>query len=188
MADRGASSAFIAELLKSTTSPCYLIEAWLDDGVIRMTDAWSAVTWNGNTYMAQGHFLNFSGLTETADLQIPNLTCTLSAVDQSWVSVVLTKPFIDRRFVIYKAFLDYTSMAMISSPIIIFDGRMDNSVIADSPSGSCSVQITATSQWGDFDRKSGRHTNPQEQQVFFPGDKFFDYVAQLNKSVKWGAA
>ena len=185
--DRGASAGFITELLKSTNSPCFLVETYFDDGTIRVTDAWRNIDWGGNTYTANGHFLSFDGLTETAELQVPNLTLTVSAVDQVWISTALTKQYIDRRMVIYKAFLDYTQ-DVISSPIIIFDGRMDSMAVADSPDGKCTVAISATSQWGDFDRKAGRHTNPQEQQVFFPGDRFFEYVANLNKEIKWGAA
>ena len=41
--DRQADSTFIAELLKSTNSPCFLIEARFDDGTVYMTDAWKPV-------------------------------------------------------------------------------------------------------------------------------------------------
>ena len=185
--DRGASAAFLTELVKSTNSPCYLLDVFFDDGTVRMTDAWRAVSYGGNTYTAQGHFLNFNGLTETAELQVPNLSVTVSAVDQTWVSIALTKAYINRRIVLYKAFLDYTQ-ALITSPVIIFEGTLDGMSVADSPDGKCSVQVTATSQWGDFERRPGRHTNPQEQQITFPSDKFFDYCAQLNKDIRWGAA
>jgi len=185
--DRGASSPFIAELLKSTNSPCFLVEAYFDDGVIRMTDAWRDVAWNGSTFVANGQYLGFDGLTETADLQVPNVTLTVSSVDQTWIATALTKPYLDRRLVIYKGFLDYTQ-SVVSLPIPIFDGRMDGMVIADNPGGKCTLVVSATSQWGDFDRRPGRHTNPSEQQVFFPGDLFFQYCSQLNKDIKWGAA
>ncbi len=185
--DRGASVAFLAELVKSTNAPCFLLEVYFDDGTVFMTDAWKAVTYGGNSYSAQGHFLNFTGLTETADLQVPSVSMSLSAVDQSWISIALTKHYIDRKIIIRKAFLDYTQ-ALISSPVIVFQGGMDGMVVADSPGGTCTVGITATSQWGDFERTPGRHTNSQEQQQFFPGDTFFDYCPQLNKQIRWGAA
>lgn len=184
--DRSATPAFVAELLKSTNSPCYLVDAFFDDGTISMTDAWRPVLWNGTTYTANGHFLSFDGLTETAELQVPSLTLTVAAVDQAWIATALTKPYLDRRLVIYKAFLDYVQ-AVVSSPIVIFDGRLDGMVVADSPDGKCTVAVTATSQWGDFQRTPGRHTNPAEQQVFFPGDQFFQYCSNLNKQIKWGA-
>lgn len=184
--DRGAQAGFLAELVKSVNSPCYLLDVSFDDGAVRMTDAWRAVTFNSNTYTAQGHFMTFNGLTESAELQVPNLSITISSVDRAWVSIALTKAYINRKLVLYKAFLDYTQ-GLISSPIIIFEGSLDGMSVSDSPDGKCSVQVTATSQWGDFERRPGRHTNPQEQQVIFPGDKFFDYCAQLNKEIRWGA-
>jgi hypothetical protein len=187
MADRGASVAFLAELVKSTNSPCFLVSVYFDDGTISMTNAWKDVVFGGITYSAQGHFIGFDGLTETSDLQVPSVTISLSSVDQVWIAAALTKQYLDRRIVIYKAFLDYTQAA-ITSPVIIFDGRMDSMAVSDSPDGKCTIGISATSQWGDFERCPGRHTNDAEQQVFFAGDKFFEYCGQLNKQIKWGSA
>ena len=50
--DRGASTEFIAELLKSSNQPVYLVEVAFDDGTIRMTDAWINVMWSGNAFTA----------------------------------------------------------------------------------------------------------------------------------------
>ena len=184
--NRGASGAFLAELAKNTNSPCWMAELYFDGGTDRVTDAWKSISWGGHTYTAGGSMLSFSGLSETIDLQIPNVTLTVSGVDQTYVSVALSTPFMDRRLVIYKAFLDYTQ-SVITNPVAVFDGRMDSMSISDEPGGTSTVTIAATSQWGDFDRRPGRHTNSAEQQVFFPGDKFFDYCSQLNKEIRWGA-
>lgn len=188
MADRGASAAFLAELLKSTSAPCWLVDAYFDDGTISLTDAWRPITWGGRTYTANGHFLSFSGLTETAELQVPQLTLTLSAVDQVWISIALTKNYVDRRLVISRAFIDYTTAAVtpIASPVS-FEYRMDGMNIADDPNGECTVAVTASSHFGDFERRAGRHTNSSEHQVFFPGDLFFDYASNLNREIRWGA-
>ena len=184
--DRSASAAFLAELVKSTNAPCFLVSAYFDDGTISMTDAWRAVTWTGQTYTAQGHFLGFDGLSETTELQASNLTLTLSAVDQVWISAALTKPCIDRRLTIHKAFLDYTQ-AVITSPVLIFDGSMNDMLVNDAPDGKCTVSISAVNAWGDFESTPGRHTNNAEQQVFFAGDRFFEFCGQINKQIKWGA-
>lgn len=212
--DRGASSAFLTELLKSKSEPCWLVEVYFDDGTIRMTDAWRDIVWGaeiwfndinlyfnnntiawnrknypqGNTYVAQGHFLGFSGLSETLDMRIPTVNLSLSAVDQTWIAIALTKQYIDRRLVIYKAFIDYVN-GVVSSPVIVFDGRMDGMPISDDPdAGKCIITVSATNQWSDFERRPGRHTNDQEQQILFSGDKFFEFSSQINKQSKWGAA
>ena len=185
--DRGASSEFIAEILKSSNQPVYLVEVWFDDGTIRMTDAWINVLWSTNTYTANGHFLGFSGLSETSDMSIPNVTVQVSAVDQTWISIALSKPYIDRRIAIYKAFLDYR-LAIISNPLLVFDGRIDSMEISDDPNnGTCTIAVTASSQWVDFQRTPGRHTNDPEEQIWFPGDRGFQFVTNINREIKWGS-
>lgn len=184
--DRGATAAFLTELLKSTNSPCFLVDVYFDDGIISLTDAWRAVSFGGRSYTANGHFLGFTGLTETAELQVPSVNVSISSVDQGWISIALTKPYLDRRLVIYKAFLDYTQ-SVVTSPVIVFDGRLDGMTINDSPDGKCDVGVVATSLWGDFYRKPGRHTNTQEQNVFFAGDRIFEYCSNLNRQIKWGS-
>ena len=183
--DRAASPAFIEELLKSTNSPCFLLHMAFDDADVRLTDAWRNVSFAGNTFTANGHFLDFAGLSESAQLQIPSVTVTASGLDPQWVAVALNARYLDLPLQIYRAYLDYTQ-ALITSPVLIFEGRMDGLVISDDPSGKCTCVITAGNQFADFERKAGRHTNSEEQLSFFNGDLFFENCGALNKQIKWG--
>jgi hypothetical protein len=101
-------------------------------------------------------------------MSIPNVTVQVSAVDQTWISIALSKPYIDRRIAIYKAFLDYR-LAIISNPLLVFDGRIDSMEISDDPNnGTCTIAVTASSQWVDFQRTPGRHTIPSLRAVLNP--------------------
>jgi hypothetical protein len=101
------------------------------------------------------------------------------------VAVALNARYLDRPLQIFRAYLDYTQ-ALISSPVLIFEGRMDGLVISDDPSGKCTCVITASNQFADFERKAGRHTNSEEQLSIFNGDLFFENCGALNKQIKWG--
>jgi hypothetical protein len=187
MADRGLSAAYLTELLQSRNQPCYLVQAQFDDISYYLTDAWRDIVWNGATWVANGQFLDFDGLTETYDMQIPRVTVSVSAVDQSWIAIGLSKPYLGRPLRIYKALIDYTQ-AVITSPGLIFEGRMDGFTIQDDPmAGKCQLVMEVSSQWADFQRMPGRHTNHQDEQIFFPGDDGFKFVAGLaNLNLTWG--
>ena len=78
---------------------------------------------------------------------------------------------------------------VVIDPIAIFDGRADSPMIEEDPdSGKCVVVLAAAQHWVDFERRPGRHTNHEEQQIWFPGDKGFEFVSGLNREIKWGAA
>jgi hypothetical protein len=183
---RGASPAVQAEAAKSASQPVHLFELYLDGAHTFATDAYRTLVWNGNTYVADGHFLSFDQVEETADLKVSQTRVTLSGVDQSVIADVLLHEYVDRRLVIRKAFLGADENVLVD-PVPILDARCDAPEIAEDPdSGMCTVSISVSSHWVDFERKPGRHTNHQEQQIWFPGDLGFEYVSELNKEIKWG--
>lgn len=187
MSDRNATAAVIAEIGKSKNQPFHLFDIVFDTTPIYITDAYTTIIWGGKTYTALGHLLGFSDIEESSELQVSSLTAQLSGVDQSLISAVLSEYYIDRPLRIYKGFFD-VNMAVIAEPVLIFEGRMDSPVIEENPDdGTCKVAITASSAWVDFERMSGRHTNHEEQQIFFPGDLGFQYSSEVVKDITWGA-
>lgn len=192
--NRGSSAAVQAEWAKTQNEPAHLVEVRFDaadGGSVYLTDSWRNVVYNGNTYAALGHMLGFEGLVESVDLRITDLTLRLSGVDQTWISIVLSKQYIDRRLLLYQMFFDQTTEQLIVSPVVIHDGRMDEPTIDEDPAtGKCVVQIKARDQFADFERLSGRHTNPNDQNLLFPNDRAFDMNARLvgrRFELMWGA-
>jgi len=184
--NRGASAAVQAEVAKRANAPFHLFELYLDGATTYATDAFRTIEWNGNPYPAAGHFIGFDGVEETNDLSVSQARVSLSGVDQTEIAAILQHAYIDRRLVIRKAFFDASS-GVIVDPFPLFEGRCDAPVIVEDPDvGSVTVTITAASHWVDFERKPGRHTNDAEQQIWFPGDKGFEFISQLNKQIKWG--
>jgi len=186
--DRGSTSAFQTEVVKSNNRPVHLVEVYFDDETVYMTDAFKDITYNSNSYTAVGHFMGFSDIEEAAEVIVSSVTLSLGGIDQVWISRVLNKAYIDRTVKIYTAFLD-DALALIVDPVLIFEGRMDTPTIQEDPdSGKSSVSVSATNSWVDFTRKTGRHTNHEEQQIHFAGDKGFEFASEIVKDITWGKA
>jgi hypothetical protein len=188
--NRGASAAVQAEWAKAANAPAHLLEVRFDagdGGSVYLTDSYRSVIWGGNTYVGVGQLLGFSGLTESLELRVADITVELSGVDQSFIATFLQRKYIDRRLLINKAFFDATDTLVID-PFAIHDGRMDEPRIVEDPeAGKCVVQVASRDQFADFEKLSGRHTNPHDQNIFFPMDRGFDKLAQLNSTpFVWG--
>lgn len=186
MADRSASASVLTEIAADANTPVHLLEILFDSSTIRMTDCHVPLTWNGNEYLAFGHFLGFSDIEETSEFRVSTMTGTLSGIDQSFISSFLTENYIDRTVNLYKAFLNQYD-AVISSPVLIFSGRMSAVTISDDPDGGTStIAVEAASQWVDFERRPGRRGTNEDQQFHFPGDRGFEFAAEMNKDIYWG--
>ena len=185
MANRGSSAAFRTEIVKDQSQPCHLIEVYLDS-THYVTDCFKDISYNSNTYSALGFFLNFDGIEESSQISATGITLTLSGVDQTYTNLLLTQKYVDRKVIIRKAFIN-TSNALVSDPVIIFDGRIDNAVInEDADTGLASVAVTVSNQFADFEKVTGRFLNHQNQQLYYPGDKGLEYADQLIKDIVWG--
>jgi len=187
MANRGATAAFIAQAQAQAAHQIHLVEVGLEIGTVYLTDGNRQVSWGGHDYIAAGYLLQFSDIEENATPQAATISVSLSGVTQTIMSLFLTYAYIDRPVAIYRAFLDEDG-DLVADPLLIFSGRIDAPAFQENPdAGSAVLTVTVASQWVDFLRTPGRHTNHDEQQAFFPGDRGFEYVSELaDRTIVWG--
>ena len=184
--DRGSTGAFQTEIVKSANKPFHLVKLSFDDVSYFLSDAYIPVTYDSNTYTPTGSFLAFSDIVETNEANIETISISLSGVDTTYVNLFLTGGYLDRTVQIYKAFLD-SNDALVSDPLLIFDGRLNNPVIKeDVEAGTSTVAVQASSLFVDFDRINTRFTNNESQQSFFAGDTGFRFSSVVVKELNWG--
>ena len=139
------------------------------------------------TFTALGPFLQFGNVDESADFQINSVTVTLGGVRDADLALFLDNQYLDQPIKIFRVW--YTSDgALIDDPVMIFDGRIDKPVISDDPENGITIGCAASSQWVDYERRAGRHTNPSEQKFFFPTDTGFKFANIAIKDLKWGGS
>jgi len=184
--DRGSTGAFQTEIVKSANKPFHLVKLSFDDVSYFLSDAYIPVTYDSNTYTPTGSFLAFSDIVETNEANIETISISLSGVDTTYVNLFLSGGYLDRTVQIYKAFLD-SNDALVSDPLLIFDGRLNNPVIKeDVDAGTSTIAVQASSLFVDFDRINTRFTNNESQQSFFSGDTGFRFSSVVVKELNWG--
>ena len=184
--DRGSTGAFQTEIVKSANKPFHLVKLILDEGSHYLSDCYIPITYDGNEYLPTGSFLNFSDIVESNETNIEQIGISLSGIDQTFNNIFLTVDYIDREIEIYKAFLD-TNDSLVSDPLLIFNGRLNNPTIKeDVDAGTSTLSFTASSLFVDFDKINSRFTNNESQQSFFAGDTGFRFSSVVVKELNWG--
>lgn len=148
------------------TVPLYLASG----GINLAYDSTTAPTAGSNTYTAQGDFMGFSGLSEDFDVRVGKFTIYLSGVGNSYVNKFIDQDFEGRRVVVYKAFLNLNTLAIVDTPIMMFDGIIYNAAITEK-SNSCQINVECSSLFADFERTNGRKTN-NSSNWFYQGVKY----------------
>lgn len=184
MSGRGATGAFLFGVAGQRVNTVHLLQIDFGD-VVYLTDAAVGVTWDGQTYLPSP-FLGFSPISETSELLVNTCTISLSGADPNVVVLLLRETYLNRKVKVWRAILDET-LRLLPSPLLIFDGRLDNpTIVVDPDNGTVVCSVDGISHWTDFERRAGRHSNDSEQKKLFPGDKGFAQVAVLPKQIFWG--
>jgi len=185
MAGRGMSAAMLAEIEKPSVRLVHLIKFELTTTVY-LTDAHKNITFESNEYENIGHLLSIGTVVESLEIKVNKTSLTLSGVDQAFISIFLSQNITNKRLTFYEGLLD-NSGNLIDSPLQTFSGRADNFTCdEDTRAGTATITVTAANHWLDWERISGRRTNNDDQQHYYPGDRGFNFAAEIIKDLKWG--
>ena len=180
---RGIHADVITELAKDAFNMAHLVTIDFSTKVY-LTDYAHDITYGVNEYSSSSHLLSLSQVNETSESKVGSFTINLSSVEQTFVAVLLGENYIDREVTISRAILD-SAGAIIGTPIPLYNGRIDGFAIKDDKRSS-QINLSTASHWSDFEKESGRRTNHNGQQIYFAGDKGFEFASSAVKDIKWG--
>jgi hypothetical protein len=182
---RSLNASVVSEIAKDSVTMCHLLYMGLSTAQY-MTDAAFDIDYSSNTYTSSSYLLSMGTVEESSDVRIGSISIDLSSVSQAFTSIFLTYPYIGKQVIIRRAFLDSTG-SIIGEPVVIYDGRIDGFDMNESQTES-TISVSVASHWSDFEKKAGRYTNTNSQELFFSGDKGFEFAALSVKDLKWGRA
>jgi len=179
---RSLSSDLQTQVSSTATKTAFLVELNLSS-TIRLTDWYSNVTYDSNSYEAGGSFLSVESTTETGQLEVNEVNIGFSNITNQVRSLVEDGEFTDKTVDIYLAY--FNEDETIVGAINYFTGQIRNIGINENLDES-SLQMTVASHWANWNLTKGRHFSDESQQSFSSGDKGFEFATQTKADVRWG--
>ena len=179
---RSLSSALQTQVSSTATKTAFLVELNLSS-TIRLTDWYSNVTYDSNSYEAGGSFLQVDATTETGQLQVDELNIVCSNITNQVRSLVEDGSFTDKIVDIYLAY--FNTDETIVGAINYFTGQIRNVAIQEDIDNSV-LTLTVASHWANWNLTKGRHYSDESQQTFSSGDKGMEFATQVKSDVRWG--
>lgn len=151
-----------------------LLELGWDSGTQYLTSAPHDVTWSGRTYTSAQGIGSIEPTTETAT-EARGLTFTLSGVPAAAIAGALTEPVQGRTALLRLGVVDGGVLRVDPN---VWSGRFDVMTIEDSAPNPV-IHVTAEHAMLAWQTPSGALFSDAEQKLEHPGDKFFEYAAQM---------
>ena len=180
---RSLSTALQNQVSASATKTAFLVELNLSS-TVRLTDYYTNVVFDSNTYEAGGSFLTVDATAETGQLQVDEVNIAFSNITDQVRSLVQSGAFTDKEVEIYLAYFD-TNESIVGA-INYFTGNIRNVSIKENIDDSTLTLIVA-SHWSNWNLTKGRHFSDESQQAFSNGDKGMEFATQVKEDVRWGA-
>lgn len=179
-----------------------LIDLTVNTSTYYIANTYNPITWNGNNYVALGHFMGISEIQDDIKATNNSLQLTLSGIPAeagdadniNYIGLILNSNIKGSRVEIRRAFFDTTTGELLDDQVFLrFSGYISNFTLTDSvdTEGRSAVN-TVVAQCSSIHavlekRIVGRRTNDTDQQYYYPGDTSFSRVAVIsNKSFDFG--
>lgn len=181
---RDLTAAMQSAIQAGTVYPVIFYEGEFDSGTTRLWSGVGVTTWNGVTWQGAGELGSISAVEETTEVTARGITCTLSGIPSSLISLALGDA---RQGLPGKLWLGLmaASGALLADPYLFFSGRLDVPVI-DEGADTSSISISYESELIDLEVARERRYSSEDQKAIYATDEGFDFVETLQDAqVVW---
>lgn len=180
-------STIITAVENTTITHATIVRIDTGTEIYRITNIYSPVTYNSETYLPLGNLLATSDILDDITASNADMTISLSGIDQDAISLVLATPIKGSAVQVYRVFLDSATGQPLPNQIYLrYDGYVTSFSINEnlgSGDDSQTVGIVCASTNSLLESQTtGRYTRPSDQKRFYPGDISMDRVVSLNRT------
>ncbi|MFU1620522.1 hypothetical protein ACM2V5_13175 [Escherichia coli] len=176
--------------LFSTGSMFHIIEAITASGdVLRLTDGYFDLDYNGFTYLATGDFLDISSNSEEKEINNNGITVNISNVREEYITLIRNKQFDKSEVKIEMVFLN-PNTGMVETTHPVFRGVVDNiNISIEYNEDECKneSEFQLNSIWEVLDKNARSHASDGIHRSY-PGnenDLFFSRIGKWNSESRW---
>lgn len=176
--------------LFSTGSMFHIIEAITASGdVLRLTDGYFDLDYNGFTYLATGDFLDISSNSEEKEINNNGITVNISNVREEYITLIRNKQFDKSEVKIEMVFLN-PNTGMVETTYPVFRGVVDNiniSIKYNEDECKNESEFQLNSIWEVLDKNARSHASDGIHRSY-PGnenDLFFSRIGKWNSESRW---
>lgn len=183
---RDVTAAFITAVTAGVIYPAFLVELEFPSATIRLWTGYGDLSWNSQTWTGSGGLLSVGFAEETQELEAKNAVIEMNGAPDSVVALALAEDgYQGRPARIWFALFDSTR-ALVNDPSRHFSGMMDTMTIVDDPERPV-IQLSCEDDMAALNRPRERRYTHEDQQIDYPGDKGFEFVASMqDREIKWG--
>lgn len=176
-----------AGLLAETVRIIYLVRLEFDSGTIGWNSGFRDILFETVNYLGLGQLTSISAGTEESGVKASAATVSISGIKPEIVSLLLSEPYVNRPAYVHYTLLDDQDRVITGTPVMLFRGSINT--IDGSFGASAGFNVSLKSRLADWERPRKCRYTDAEQQKLHPGDKGFEFVAQLStKTLVWPRA
>lgn len=176
--------------LFSTGSLFHLVDVSLaNNEVLRLTDSYFDVDYEGQTYLATGDILDISRITDEKEINNNGLTIKASNVRKEYVTMIRNKLFEKAKVKINMAFMN-PNTGTVAFTYQIFAGEVDCTTINiefDEDNLKNESEFTVNSIWASLEKNARSHATDSIHRSYVGNedDLFFSRIGKWNSEAMW---
>lgn len=185
MAGRPLTLAVDSAIAATHVEAALLVSLDFPSGSVRINTTDESIAWSGNTYLGAAAVSGIEPIEESTAATAAALNLRFSGISSSYLTAILSDQYQGRTASIHVALFDPTTLALLSDPVLVFSGRMDEPLVTLGETAT--IQLSLENRLADWDRARIRRYNHADQAARYSGDLFFEFVEELqSKDVMWG--
>lgn len=174
-----------ADIAAGNVTGVLLVELEFPSGVVRFNASDVTVAWDGDDYLGAARCSGIEPVHETAAPVGQALNVRFSGIDTGYMSAILDDDWQDQPARMYVATYSQSTKQLTDAPTLVFQGAMDEPLV--SMGETATIQVALENPMADWDRPRLRRYTDADQQARYPGDLFFEFVAETEtRDIVWG--